>query len=83
MPEPINLLDCLVFVIPCPDCGFETRIVFSKALEGLPLKCPECDAGLGFKAVGNVIPRLKNDFQHVQDVVIQKGGWIEVSPPHL
>jgi len=29
----VNLLDCLVLVMPCPNCGIEGRLVFSKALQ--------------------------------------------------
>lgn len=77
----LNLLDCLVLVIPCPNCGIEGRLLFSKALQVQEIRCTRCNSSVSFRAVGHVLPRLEEDFEDIQDAVMDKGGWIDVSLP--
>jgi len=79
--SPVNLLDCLVFVIPCPSCGIEDRVLFSKAVHGQEIRCTRCNSCVSFRAAGHVLHRLEEDFEDIQSVVMEKGGWIDISLP--
>ena len=77
----VNLLDCLVLVMPCPNCGIEGRLVFSKALQVQEIRCTRCNSSVSFRAVGHVLHRLEEDFEDVQNAVTENGGWIDISIP--
>ena len=77
----MDLLDCLIFVIPCPNCGIEGRLLFSRALKGQEVRCTRCNSSVSFGTLGRVLPRLEEAFVDVESVVTEKGGWIDISLP--
>ena len=77
----VNLLDCLVLVMPCPNCGIEGRLVFSKALQIQEIRCTHCNSAVSCRTLGHVLPRLEEDFEAVQKAVTENGGWIDISLP--
>ena len=77
----VNLLDCLVLVMPCPNCGIESRLVFSKALQVQEIRCTRCNSCVSFRAIGHVLPRLEEDFEDIQNAVTENGGWVDISFP--
>lgn len=79
----MNLLDCLVFVIRCPNCGVEGRLLFSEALREQEIRCERCNSAANFRAAGRFLPRLEEDFEYVKNVVMEKGGWIDISLPQI
>ena len=77
----VNLLDCLVLVVPCPSCGIEARCVFFKALRVKEIRCVRCNSSVNFNHIGPVVTRLEEDFDDVLNAVTEKGGWIDISLP--
>jgi hypothetical protein len=83
MQDAFQLLDYLVFVVPCPQCHFEQHVLFSKTAKGQEVNCTQCDYPFGFKITGDALSKLETEFENIQKVVRQKGFWIELSayPP--
>jgi len=77
----VNLLDCLVLVVPCPNCGIEGRRIFSEALKVKEVRCVRCNLSVNFNGVGNILTRLEEDFNDVLNAVTEKGCWIDISLP--
>ena len=81
MLDPITILDHVVLVILCPECGTEVRTPFTAVTgDGQELHCLGCDMGFRMKIGGRAMPQVEAAFQRIQDQLRQQGCWVEVRP---
>ena len=71
MLDPITILDHVILVIPCPECGTEVHAPFTAVTgDGQELRCLGCDTGFQMKIGGRAMPQVEAAFQRIQSLLL-------------
>jgi len=71
MLDPITILDHVILVIPCPECGTEVHAPFTAVTgDGQELRCLGCDMGFQMKIGGRAMPQVEAAFQRIQSLLL-------------
>ena len=71
MRDQCDILDQVIRVIPCAECGTEVHAPFTAVSgDGQELRCLGCDMGFQMKIGGRAMPQVEAAFQRIQSLLL-------------